>query len=309
MAILSGLILPHRGIYTPPPALLIPQNGGFQSLDGMERFKKLGSGGGGGGTLQDDVPSTCFCIESSNNTSYGGSGVTFANNIASPADGTAQTDWDLYRGDGSTSSTYPTFNGSAGSPGAYFSNDGGDYFKSKQASDVSVGFMNKIHRTDDTNGFWLAFSWRFSSAATNHIISNGNATADYGFRIQVTTSLLRFGRFRNSTVQTTDLINSAGSFVNGTDYLVIISMNSSRTNFRFWKNTRTNTSMAPAAAWSAVTSNASHRFYAGAGQTLAAFDPSGTRYYGYAGGQDYLDNTAAGKIFDYFNTSTGITFA
>lgn len=304
---MQGYVQTPSGLYIPPPALLMPMDGGFQSLDGM-KAKKYGSSGGGG-SLQSNVPSTCFCMESSKSASYGGSGVTFENNITTPADGSSQTDWDIYRGDGSNSSTYPTFNGSAGSPGAYFSNDGGDYFKSKQASDISPGFMTKIQRTDDSNGFWLAVCWRFNSGAANRLITNANATADYGFGVLATTSLLQFNRYRNSTLQGTNLINSAGSFVNATDYLLIVSMDAARTNFRHWKNSRTATNTAPAASWSTVTSNASHRFYMGTTQSISATDPSGTRYYGYAGGNGYLDDTAAGHIFDYFNTSTGITFA
>lgn len=300
---MNGLILPHNGIYTPPEALLI---GGVMRGTAYSRRAVISGGGGG---LQDDVASTCFVLEASNSSSYSGSGQTWSNVIASPADGSSQTDWDIYRGNGSTSSTYPTFNGSAGAAGAYFSNDGGDHFQSKQVSDVTPGFMTKIQRTDDSNGWWLAFAWRFMSATTNRLITNSSTTADYGFSVLVTTSLLQFGRYRNSTVQSTSLINSAGSFVNDTDYLVIVSMNAARTNFRHWKSSRTATNTAPAASWTTVTSNASHRFYLGAAQSLSARDPSGTRYYGYAGGNEYLDDTAAGYIFDYFNTSTGITFA
>ena len=300
---MQGYTQTPSGLYVPPEALLI---GGVMRGTAYSRRAVISGGGGG---LQDDVASTCFVLEASNSSSYGGSGVTFANNITAPADGSSQTDWDVYRGDGSTSTTYPTFNGSAGAAGAYFSNDGGDHFQSKQVSDVTPGFMTKIQRTDDSNGWWLAFAWRFMSASTNYIITNSSATADYGFAVVATTSLLRFTRYRNSTVQSTSLINSAGSFVNDTDYLVIVSMNAARTNFRHWKSSRTATNTAPAASWTTVTSNASHRFYSGATQSLSARDPSGTRYYGYAGGNDYLDDTAAGYIFDYFNDSTGITFA
>lgn len=280
-----------------------PMNGGFQSLDGL-KTKRFGSSGGGG--LQSLVPSTCFVLEASNAASYPGSGTTWANVVDTPADGNAKTLYDVQRGDGSTSTGFPTFNGTAGVPGAYFSNDGGDYFQS--ITNPSPGVIGSVHRTDAA-GFWFAYAWRFNDGATNRLFANAFALANYGFTLLATTSLLRFVRHRNTSTQDTNLINSGASFVNNTNYLVIVSMNAARTNFRFWKNTRTASNMAPSAAWTPVTSPATYRTFNASSTNLAGFDPSGVRYYGQAGGNDYIDDTAAGHIFDYFNASTGITFS
>lgn len=283
-------------------------DGGFQALDGM-KTRKYGSGGGGT-DLQSDVPSTCYCMEASRTNSYSGSGVTWSNNIAAPADGSAQTDFDVYRGDGATSSTYPAFNGTAGTPGAYFSNDGGDYFLSKQVTNVSPGFLRKMQRTDDTVGFWMAFAFRAATAMAFRNFQNVNSNAQYGVSLLGTSTILQFNRNRNSTPQSTSLLTGAGTFNNGTDYLVIVSMDAARNNFRVWKNTRTAVNVSNSGIWTAVTTDASNRFAYGTNYpTINAFDSSGQRYYGSAGGNAYIDNTAAGKIFDYFNASTGITFA
>lgn len=280
-----------------------PMNGGLQSLDGL-RTKRFGSSGGGG--LQPLVPSTCYVVEASNAASYPGSGTTWANVVDTPADGNAKTLYDVQRGNGSTSTGFPTFNGTAGVPGAYFSNDGGDHFSS--IANPTPGFLGGIQRTD-TTGFWIAIAWRFMSDATNRLFYNSSVNSDYGFNLSATTSVLQFTRFRDASIQGTNLINSGGSFVNSTNYLVIVSMNAARTNFRFWKNSRTAANTAPADAWTPVTSNATNRLILGSSQNLVGPDPSGVRYYGYAGGNDYIDDTAAGHIFDYFNASTGITFA
>lgn len=301
---MNGLILPHNGIYTPPEALLI---GGVMRGTAYSRRAVISGGGGG---LQDDVASTCFVLEASNSSSYSGSGQTWSNVIASPADGAAQSDYDLYRGNGSGSSTDdPAFTGTAGVAGAYWLFDGGDFFISTQGSDVSPGFLAKMQRTDST-GFWLAFALRYDSAATNRLFANTTSAAEYGMQFSISASgILQNGRYRNSTVQTTTIAGS-GAFVDNNDYLVIVSMNAARTNFRWWKNTRTASNTAPGSAWTAVTTDASRRHGIGSNYpTNSAFTPNTARLYGLAGGNDYIDDTAAGYIFDYFNTSTGITFA
>lgn len=280
------------------------------SIIGVTR-PRLIVGGGGGSSLQDDVPSTCFVLEASNSSSYSGSGQTWANVITSPADGSAQSAFDVYRGDTSTETTNdPTFTGSAGVAGAYWLYDGGDFFVSTQASDVSPGYLSKMQRTDQGNGFWIAFAIRYDNALTTRLFGNVNSTSEYGMQFLMTAGgIVRVSRFRNSTTQTTD-IAGAGTMVDNTDYLYILSMNSARTNYRFWINSRTASNVAPAAAWSAVTNDASHRFGLGVNYpTNNAFNSNTSRLYGMAGGNDYLDDTAAGHIFDYFNASTGITFA
>lgn len=90
----------------------------------------IGAGPGPGGGLQDEIPSTCFHLDATDADSYPGSGQTWANLIASPADGSGQTDFDVWRGGSSSASTDdPTFNGTAGDSAAYWSFDGGDFFR------------------------------------------------------------------------------------------------------------------------------------------------------------------------------------
>lgn len=264
----------------------------------------------GTATLQNSVASTVFELEAPDSASYSGSGQTWLNLITTPADGTSRGDWDLYLGATSSSSTDdPTFNGSAGSSGAYFSMDGGDLFVSTQVSDVSPGFLAKMARSDDANGWWYAVAFRYSGAATMRPLQNNNDSSTNGIAFNITTSLLRINRYRaGSTIQTTNLINSANSFVAGTDYLVIISTNSARNNIRHWKNSRT--AVDTANSWTSITADAAHRHGVGANYpTNTGFDGSGIRYYAIAGGNEYLDDTKAGQIIDYLNLKHGRTYA
>lgn len=204
---MQGYVQTPSGLYVPPPALLMPMDGGFQSLDGVNT-KKYGSSGGGGGGLQDDIASTCYHLDATDSASYSGSGQSWSNLISSPHDGAAQTDFDMYLGltSGSTS-TDPTFNGSAGSSSAYFSTDAsGDCFTSISTS--TPGHLAKVQRTDQSVGFWMATFYKYRTGSTLRHLSNANSTSDYGLQInQTTNGDYRFSRYRNSTVQTLSLIH------------------------------------------------------------------------------------------------------
>lgn len=293
------------GLYVPPPALLI--NGVMRGTVGSRRA--VISGGGGTG-LQDDIASACYHLDATDSASYSGSGQTWSNLIASPHDGAAQTDFDMYLGTTSAATaTDPTFNGSAGSSSAYFSTDAsGDCFTSISTS--TPGHLAKVQRTDQSVGFWMATFYKYRTGTNLRHLSNSNSTTDYGFQIlQTTNGDYRFSRYRNSTVQTTTVLPNS-SFSSGTIYGVILSMNAARTNFRIWKNTRTATDVAPAASWTAVTNDANNKFGFGVNiPTNSAFLPANVELYAIAGGDDYLDDTAAGLIFDFFNSKHARTYA
>lgn len=77
-----------------------------------------------------------LCLDAGDINSYSGSGIKWLD--------TSGNGYDFYFGDGSTSSTYPTFNGSAGglSASEYFSFDGGDYFTYDSSYEA---WMNTLH--------------------------------------------------------------------------------------------------------------------------------------------------------------------
>lgn len=77
-----------------------------------------------------------LCLDAGDINSYPGSGTKWLD--------TSGNGYDFDFGDGSTSSTYPTFNGSAGglSASEYFSFDGDDYFSYDSANET---WMNELH--------------------------------------------------------------------------------------------------------------------------------------------------------------------
>lgn len=96
-------------------------------------------------SLQGLIASACMDITTADSSSYSGAGQTWANLIAAPADGSAQTAYDFWRGaDGSGTGSDPTFNGTPGTGAAFFSMDGGDYFTIKAGN---TPLLRDAHKT------------------------------------------------------------------------------------------------------------------------------------------------------------------
>lgn len=150
--------------------------------------------------------------------SYSGTGTTISNIISSPADGEAQTAYDFYTGNGSTSSTYPTYN-SAGSA-SYFSYDGGDYNNKKDG--LRTTFTNSIHKNNAAWSAWAVFR-EGTSGSGAHIIASMNLFAsDVGFFWGTTSgSKMRLGIGGASTVLS---IVADNAFTSGTTIFVGVSV-------------------------------------------------------------------------------------
>lgn len=125
-------------------------------------FTKQSGGGGASSPYLDGVLSgVVFELDATIADSYPGTGTTWANLTASPADGSAQTAYDFYLGnDGVTATQFPTFNGSAGDAAAYWSFDGGDFFTLK--SGANTDFLNNLHKTTGGQDFTIVFTAQHS---------------------------------------------------------------------------------------------------------------------------------------------------
>lgn len=86
-----------------------------------------------------------FALDAADSASYSGSGQTWANLHASPADGSGQTAYDFYRGTGSGSeSADASFVGTAGADPAYFSFDGDDLLS---LAGSMTTFLQQMHHS------------------------------------------------------------------------------------------------------------------------------------------------------------------
>lgn len=252
--------------------------------------------------LGDIVASTVFDVDATIADSYT-SGQTWANIEPTPADGAAQTDYNFFLGATNSATTDdPTFTGSAGDPGAYFALDGGDFFAK---TTINTSFINSLHKTTGGSDFWIAIAFRIADGASSlGLLNTQNGTASVGIRLEQQSgealSFLQRGDSANSNVLT-------GALTIGTDYLVIFSHSHSGNETRRWINSRTLT--AASHTFNTTTNNASGLLRLSSRTATSSPAPNGTRIYAYSMGNEYLDNTKAGLIFDEYNARHGRTYA
>ena len=134
----------------------------------------------GGGSLQSIVSSCVFDLDATQEASYGGSGTTWVNLVAAPADSEVQTAYDATLGDGVTAGLMPTFTGTAGDSGAYWLFDGTDYFK---MDGTLTTFMQNLPVRPAGQDFTLVMTYKWVDAFGCLFSTGSNSTANPGLTI------------------------------------------------------------------------------------------------------------------------------
>lgn len=194
--------------------------------------------------LDGVLSSTVMDLDATVADSYGGTGETWANLIASPADGESQTTYDFWLGvDGDTDGDEPTFTGSAGNAAAYFQTDAGDFFTIKGGN---TAFLNAIHKTTGGTDFWFAFVGQIDSNAVTGQAAICGTTASYttgdGFSMRHYTSAQGHSLIAQ---QATDATNDTEIAIGDDDitrggyYFMMASFDASAGTLRIWANTLT----------------------------------------------------------------------
>ena len=254
--------------------------------------------------LDGVLPSTVFDLDATIAASYGGSGTTWSNLVASPADGAAKTDYDFYTGDGATSSTYPTFNGTAGNAAAYWSFDGGDYFRKKDG--VITDFLQRIHNYGLAGkGFWAVWAGNIPTPASIASVFSTSDAASEGCLLQILTST-GYGRIRRRHSGGGSSMDSTVS-VTGSNKLVIVSFNNETGAFRYWINSTTVTSNGTNTTVSSAASTGVPVI--GAETDFGGALPNASRLYSFAMGNEYLDDNKAAIIIAHLNARHSRTYA
>lgn len=177
--------------------------------------------------ILDTIASNVIDLDATLSASYDGSSQFWQNYCTTPADGSAKALFDMQRGDtSSASATDPTFNGSAGSPAAYFSLDGGDYFSLKSGVG-GPNFIKQLHQEGlAINGVTLAMAFRYvDSGAAQNLAGNNSSgsTGNAGFRWGISSGdLENFMRNTGAASNSNNTVTSALTLVNGTDYLIAL---------------------------------------------------------------------------------------
>lgn len=185
------------------------------------------------------IPTAVFELDAGNSSSYSGSGQTWANIVTSPADGSAQTDYDFYRGiTGSSQSSDPTFNGSAGAntSAEYWSFDGGDFFNKITTNGT---FINSLHK-DSAVFTWYGFLKTPTSLSGGncHLFgTNGGGTSGKGLSLYLqsggTMTLLVSD---NSGGAALNKSTSSSFFSDATNHFLAVSYNEATGVGMFYRN-------------------------------------------------------------------------
>jgi hypothetical protein len=254
------------------------------------------------GCLDSVVASTVFDLDATIALSYSGIGQKWANLTVAPADGSAQAAYDFFTGDGSTSTTYPTFNGTAGSPSAYWSLDGGDYFKLK--SGANTAFLKNLHKTTGGQNFWAVITGNYATTANRVFWSTQSGSTGVGCRLRGVSSSedIQYTQRGSANVN-----QSIGSGAVTADFLFLVSYDHATTTLRYWKNTLTSSSAVITP--SPTTTDASGIFHIGQIGDGTSFLPSGSKIYSFAMGNEYLNDTKAGAIIAALESRHGRDYA
>ena len=243
--------------------------------------------------LDFSIASVCCDLDATIAASYT-SGQTWANLIAAPADGAAQTDYDFWLGAGSGASTDdPTFTGTAGAPAAYFLHDGGDFFTIKNvANPVTIYNMHK--KTGGTNSWWVAFAV-YRPTAANTFWGRGWTGATHGMYLYNAGNAL----YQDHTGGIT-LLSGSGTTANANNlHIVSVDMEGTTNNVRHWSNSTTKTSWSK--TWTSDSVNTTKAFIIGGTVTSADVIQdkvaNTTRYYHFSAGNAFIDDAQAADIF------------
>lgn len=233
-----------------------------------------------------------------------GSSQTWANAVASPADGSAQSAYNFNRGATSSSSTDdPTFDGTAGDPGADFSVDGGDYFSFVGASTT---FLDSLHKTTGGQDCWFAFAlFMNTSTAIQNLFDTTNNFGGPGIVIRIkTANNIGFVQEGGASVESA----TTATLTDGTINLIIVSFQHSTNTVKWWINSKTATeshTFSPSTTTAGATSVPTLLSNAGGVGKLQ----SGGKIYGFACGNEFIDDTKATAIVNYYNVLHARTYA
>lgn len=269
------------------------------------RGEFFGTGGEPGPTdpsLKAVLSSTVADLDATMAASYGGSGTTWANLVAAPADGSAQTAYDFYRGDGATGTTYPTFTGTAGDAAAYFALDGGDYFR--LASGANTAFLQNISKTTGGADFWLGFALRGADwSGVQRLFNGGPDSAPAGWCSAYVNGGVVYLAQRGASAAS---VSSGVTLSTNTDYLILISHSHANNRTRFWINSTTAVSVTHTFS----TNTSAMPLMAAYAETDAGFAlKNGARVYGLYIGNEDLDNTKAAALINALETRHGRNYA
>lgn len=267
------------------------------------------SGIAGNSYLDSLLDSVVYDLDATIAASYPGTGQTWTNLAASPADGEAQTTYDFWLGaDGAADGSDPAFTGAAGDAGAYFAmgtTGGVKYFKNKAGAitdfikdaikDAANGGVAStvgavIYNVDTSSGaFW-----------SNHIAG----TSGHGFRVEKEV----FENFRavfSGAGQNSVVASSSTAIPLDSHALVMFSYDPATNTARFWMNSTTAVEVEVIPTTTDQDATSVPFLGVGVTDSLSTGMGDGMRYISAFMLNEYIDNTKAADIFAHFEARHG----
>ena len=234
--------------------------------------------GGGGAITRESplsaiVPSCVFDLDATLAASYDGTSQLWKNLVPAPADGSAQTAYDFFLGDSASPSTDdPTFNGTAGSPAAYFSNDGGDKFR---IAGGNTSFLKNLHKTTGGVDYTIIVTWQTPAVGLIHALCNIVSGSANITMHQWTSSLTRMQYVQGGASGALAAQNHTGGTANADNFMT---WRRSGSDIIMGANAAAGTSYSPALVASSVDASDDYEIMRGG----SGFSAAGTRIYSIA---------------------------
>jgi len=245
------------------------------------------------------IPSAVFDVDATLEASFDGTGQLWKNLIPAPADGSAQTAYDFWRGSTSASQTNdPTFNGTAGDPAAYFSNDGGDAF---WLAGALTTFLGRLHRDQDFTFVTAMQTAPSGSPLRSTLFHTGLApNTGQGIELQgnfssndIAVLMAGTSGYGHNTLTITNPSFSANC-------MIIMSHKHSTNKTKYWFNTATGTERNHTFAAANADAAATRVWLGGGGYATA-----GTRLYNASMFNEYFDDAKALAVIEQLEIRHG----
>ena len=222
------------------------------------------------------------------------SGHKWLNEVTSPNDGSSQTDHDLWLGTGDGADTAdPTKVGSGN--GAYF-NCNTDYFTGVN----TVDFLNKITRTTGGTPWWIAVIYERNSYTTCPWDAGNGANA---LRLQVDS--------QNKLYMANKASFNAGPIAQGTPAGIIVSgpafVTPGTPDIRLWVNNGTKASAAGGINNVSVNTAGTANPIRLMNNQAASIGTTNHKIWGFAYGNEHLDDAEAATLYDWMETISNET--
>lgn len=256
-------------------------------------LQKGAAAGGGGGDTANPIAEVYADYSLVNADSYPGTGIDVASLEGTPPD--------LFFGNGATSTTYPTFNGTAGDSGAYLSFDGSD----RLTLDGTPTFVGDLGNNSFSNDATIVWAFRHVYDGNKYIFGVGGFTDTSAMTIRDSGgngSLSFFNRASSSNQFGT--IAGAGTLGNGVDTVLILSLNFNTGTGKYWSNTGTGSSFTPPAGYPATATGVVNVMGAAGTQNASA----GSRLYGFSLYSKFFTDDDAAAINAMYNARHGSIF-